>query len=115
MLPLLQGDTQTVVRRSAVHHSCSGRFAIRKDDWVFIDAPSGDDNKEPDWFKKERGYTSHDHPGELFNLREDIAERKNLYAERPEVVQDMARLLADVKRGDHPESQSSEDVQCESE
>jgi arylsulfatase A len=115
MLPLLQGDTQTVVRRSAVHHSCSGRFAIRKDDWVFIDAPSGDDNKEPDWFKKERGYTSHDHPGELFNLREDIAERKNLYAERPEVVQDMARLLADVKRGAHAESQSSKDVQCESE
>ena len=115
MLPLLQGDTQTVVRRSAVHHTCSGRFAIRKDDWVFIDAPSGDDNKEPDWFKKERGYTSHDHPGELFNLREDIAERKNLYTEHPEVVQDMARLLADVKRGAHAESQSSEDVQCESE
>jgi len=30
---------------------------------------------QPDWFKKERGYTTHDYPGELFDLREDIALR----------------------------------------
>ena len=69
MLPLLQGRTDAPVRRSAVHHSCSGDFALREDDWVFIDAPSGDDNGEPDWFKEERGYRDHDFPGELFQPR----------------------------------------------
>ena len=58
ILPLLRGDTDTPVREFAIHHSGSGKFAVRKGDWVFIDAPSGDDgDREPDWFKAERGYT----------------------------------------------------------
>ena len=62
IFPLLQGQIDAPVRRSAVHHSCAGRFALRQDDWVFIDAPSGDDNREPDWFKAERGYSDHNFP-----------------------------------------------------
>jgi hypothetical protein len=96
MLPLLQGkDTPT--RETLIHHSCSGKFGIRSEDWVFIDAPSGDDNQEPAWFKRERGYTDHDFPGELFDLDNDIAERTNLYGERPEVVQALTGNLAQVK------------------
>ena len=100
ILPLLQGDTDAVVRDTVVHHSCSGKFGIRKDHWVFIDAPSGDDNKEPEWFKQERGYTPHDHPGELFDLREDISERDNRYGERPEIVRELGRLLDEIKGED---------------
>jgi arylsulfatase A len=98
MLPLLRGDTQTVIRDSAIHHSHFGRFAIRKSHWVFIDAPNGDDNREPDWFRKERGYTTHDYPGELFDLREDIAQRVNLYGEHPEAVQELSTLLKQVTK-----------------
>jgi arylsulfatase A-like enzyme len=99
MLPLLQGKLDKPVREYAVHHSCAGRFAVRKGDWVFIDAPTGDDlNKEPEWFKKERGYVAHNCQGELFNLREDIAERKNRYADHPEIVEELSRLLEQVKR-----------------
>ncbi len=100
MLPLLRGESGKPGRESLVHHSCSGRFAIRKGDWVFIDAPSGDDNKEPEWFKEERGYTAHQHPGELFCLRDDIAERKNLYGEHPDKVAELSALLARVKGKD---------------
>ena len=85
------------VRRSAVHHSCSGSFALREDDWVFIDAPSGDDNGEPDWFKEERGYRDHDLPGELFNLGEDISERRNLYGRHPEIVRRLSARLEAIK------------------
>ena len=97
VLPLLQGQIDAPVRRSAVHHSCAGRFALRQDDWVFIDAPSGDDNREPDWFKEERGYSDHDFPGELFNLKDDIAERQNLYGQHPDIVRSMSRRLEEVK------------------
>jgi len=95
---LLHGDASELPgRTSAIHHSISGKFAVRRGDWVFIDAPSGDDNREPAWFKEERGYTEHDFPGELYNLREDISERQNLYGEYSEIVAELGALLARVK------------------
>ncbi len=97
MLPLLRGETDAPVREFAVHHSCHGNFAIRKGNWVFIDSPDGDDNREPDWFKEERGYVAHTHPGELFDLEEDISERVNRYGDHPEIVREMSRLLERVK------------------
>ena len=76
ILSLLKGS-QDPTRAFAVHHSCNGRFAIRRDRWVFIDGPSGGDVKEPDWFREERGYVEHEHPGELYDLSDDIAERRS--------------------------------------
>jgi arylsulfatase A-like enzyme len=98
MLPLLQGGLDTPVREVAIHHSCSGHFAIRKGPWVFIDSPSGGNNPEPDWFRQQRGYTPHNLPGELFDLRQDPSERTNLYGARPEVVAELSHLLAQAKR-----------------
>jgi arylsulfatase A-like enzyme len=115
MLPLLQGETDTPVRDFAVHHSCSGRFAVRKGDWVFIDAASGDDNREPEWFKEERGYTPHDFPGELFNLRDDISERKNLYGAYPAVVQELSQFLEQVKQAGGSGGRGSDGITHESE
>ena len=97
ILPVLLGqELQGPVREATVHHSARGKFAIRRGDWVFIDAPSGDDNGvhgEPEWLKDERGYTPHSHPGELFNLREDPAQRHNRYGEKPELVLELKSLL----------------------
>jgi arylsulfatase A-like enzyme len=102
ILPVLLGNAgSTPVREATVHQSASGKFAIRRGDWVLIDAPSGDDNRkrgEPEWFKEERGYTAHDQPGELFDFRQDLAERRNLYAERPEIVRALKELLEKYKR-----------------
>jgi arylsulfatase A len=99
LLPVLRGEKlEKPLREATVHHSAKGRFAIRQGDWVLIDAPSGDDNKEPDWFKKERGYVAHDQPGELFRLSQDLSERKNLYAEQPEKVRELKALLEKYKR-----------------
>ncbi|MCC6142682.1 MAG: sulfatase-like hydrolase/transferase [Candidatus Hydrogenedentes bacterium] len=98
MLPALIGETRAEpIREATVHHSYSGRFAIRRGDWVLIDAPTGDDNREPDWRKQERGYKSHDLPGELFNVTEDPMERNNLYGERPELVAELKALLEKYK------------------
>jgi hypothetical protein len=74
-----------------------GKFAVRKGDWVFIDASTGDDNQEPDWLKQDRGYCAHDLPGELYNLEDDISEAKNLYADKPGIVRDLKELLEQQK------------------
>lgn len=93
---MLKGS-EDPVKKFAVYHSCNGKFAIRKGDWVFIDDPCGGDNPEPEWYRAERGYEPHAYPGELFNLKEDGSERKNRYGEQPEVVEEMKKILTQVK------------------
>jgi arylsulfatase A len=89
------------LREATVHHTGSGRFAIRQGPLVFIDAPTGDDNNannhEPAWLKRERRYTPHDQPGELFDLAHDPAERTNLYASHPDDVRRLKALLEKYK------------------
>jgi arylsulfatase A-like enzyme len=97
LLPVLLGESLSApIREATVHHSARGKFAIRQGDWVLIDAPSGDDNAangEPTWLKNQRGYTTHSHPGELFNVRDDLSQRHNLYGEKPEIVNKLKSLL----------------------
>jgi arylsulfatase A-like enzyme len=97
LLPMLLGQKRDrPIREATVHHSASGKFALRRGDWVLIDAPTGDDNGargEPPWFKEPRGYVSHKQSGELYNVREDLAERHNRYAEQPEKVRELKGLL----------------------
>ena len=107
MFPLLEGKLDMPTRKKLIHHSgWFGNFALRSGDWVFIDAPSGGDcfnttdegnKKEPEWFRLSRGYEFHDFPGELFNLNSDESEKYNLYAEHPEIVQEMREYLAQEK------------------
>ncbi|MDE2729645.1 MAG: hypothetical protein OXI19_16585, partial [Gemmatimonadota bacterium] len=65
-----------------------------------------DDNREPDWFKEERGYTAHDFPGELFDLDKDLSERVNRYGDHPELVREMSQMLQRVKSEDIAERPS---------
>lgn len=97
VLPVLLGEEyKKPIREATVHHSFSGKFAIRQGDWVLIAAPTGDDNGrlgEPDWLKKKRGYMPHDQPMELFHLRQDLSEQCNVSADNPDLVAKMAELL----------------------
>lgn len=104
ILPVLLGEKPArPIREATVLHSCFAKFAIRQGDWVLIDAPTGDDNGgpkgagEPEWLKRERGYTTNPFPGELYNLQDDLIERRNLYGEKPEVVQRLKTLLEKYK------------------
>ena len=101
-LPVLLGqDYPRPLRPATVFLSGSGKFAIRKGDWILIDTPTGDDNGrhgEPDWLKRERGYQPHKEPGELYNLREDLAERHNRYRDQPDLVNELKKLLDQYKK-----------------
>lgn len=84
------------LREAIVHHSASGRFAIRKGDYVLIVNGTGDDNAkngEPAWLKKDRGYDAPATPGELYNVASDRAEAKNLYSSEPAKVKELTELL----------------------
>lgn len=55
MLSLLQNDHSKFNRPPIIYHNTKGKRGIRVDNWVYIDAPSGAVDQDPDWFKKERG------------------------------------------------------------
>ncbi|MHB1035130.1 MAG: hypothetical protein ACYC35_12595 [Pirellulales bacterium] len=50
-------------------------------------------SSEPDWFNRQRGYLAYAIAGGLYHLRAYLAERRNLYADRPEVVRRLETLL----------------------
>jgi len=98
MLPLLRGRTGEPTRHALAYHSGSGKFAVREGDWVFIDAAAGNDSPEPEWLRQARGCVPHDEPKELFHLVDDLAERRNLYADRPEVAERLSARLEEIKQ-----------------
>ncbi len=86
-----------VKREGLVHASGSGKLAIRQGDWVLIAAATGQDNGkafgEPAWFRTDRGYAGHNSPYELFNLRDDPAQKTNLYAVQTDRAKAMLAVL----------------------
>jgi len=94
ILPAFAGKPLEATQRAAViYQGASGTLAIRRGDWVYIDAPSGDENKEPEWLKEKRGYLPHNQPGELYRLSSDPTQARNLYKEQHGVVVSMKTLL----------------------
>ena len=84
ILPLLRNEKATAPTHPyVIHHSISGRFAIRKGDWKFIAAKGSGG-----WSKGDDGQAT-----QLYNMANDRKETKNLAAENPEVVAELTKLL----------------------
>ncbi len=92
-LPVLEGrqpDDQPI-RGPIVMQAGNGRtMMIRAGDWKLIDGQgsagfSKSDQPAPD-----------DPPGQLYQLRDDPAERNNLYQKHPERVTELAKLLKEI-------------------
>ncbi|GJM33555.1 MAG: arylsulfatase [Saprospiraceae bacterium] len=92
LLPLFEQKTQAKpLREATVHHSINGSFAIRKGDWKLIMCPGSGG-----WsFPKPDNKTVIDSlpPIQLYNLKEDPAESKNLQAAYREKVVELRALL----------------------
>ena len=111
MLPLLTGETAIKKREYAIHHSMSGKFAVRKGKWVLLNTANGGDNEEPQWFKELRGYKDNDAPGELYDLSSDILESNNLYFQHKDVSKELHDILLEALEGSGIESHFVGDVE----
>lgn len=98
ILSLLTKRRGKTKRDFTIHHSARGNFAIRKGDWVLIDHISGNDNRRFDSYYTKKGYTLNTHKGELYNLKKDLKEFKNLYAEKPAKVKELKAILEKCKK-----------------
>lgn len=98
LISLLRRQPEQFSQQPIIYQNSRGDLAIRDGDWVLIDAPSGGrGRREPQWFRDEIGVSSHEEPRELFNLRVDPQQRKNLYAERPDIAKRLSEKLAAIK------------------
>jgi arylsulfatase A len=95
-LDLLKGKGASA-RQTLVHNTNPKGYALRHGDWVLVDARTGAVSQVPKWFDEANGYTSHSLPGELYNLKDDLAQRQNLYAENPEKVAELKALLGKIQ------------------
>ena len=95
---LLKGRDKKV-RPYTIHHSANGYFAIRKDDWVFIDHKTGNDNNNQHGRKyyEDRGYSLQDSEGELFNLDTDMREFNNRIGDQPQIAKELKKILEKSK------------------
>ncbi len=100
-------------RESTVHNTWEGKYAIRHQKWLMIDAPSGQHSKMPDWFGKEHGFKKFTTDRLLFDLENDPGQRNNIAASNPKQLKKMQALLEQTRaRGEvrNPVSQQAGDV-----
>ncbi|MBN1342099.1 MAG: arylsulfatase [Phycisphaerae bacterium] len=90
LLPALLGeDGGKPIREAVVHHSISGMFAIRQGPWKLALGRGSGGFSAPRTIKPKPGEPK----GQLYDLTEDVAETRNLYQDRPEIVKRLAELL----------------------
>ena len=97
-LNVLRDEKATGSRRSVIHHSSRGVFAIRHDDWIYIDADAAPAD-EPEWYRDLRGVKPGAGPGQLYHLARDPSQAQNLAGKDPERVARLKSMLAQAKAG----------------
>ena len=93
ILPLLLNTSEKkIIREAIVHHSINGEFSLRRGDWKLLLSPSS-------------GGWSYPRPGrdtavirtlppiQLYNIKNDHEETKNVYSENPEIVRELRDMM----------------------
>ena len=100
--PYLQGRSSVPPRNTLVHNTFEGRYAIRRDNWVLIDHPTGAHRPPPNtWMEKHSVPPYTGLKTGLYNLEDDIGQRHNLTGKHPEIVAELQELLRSIRAGNH--------------
>jgi arylsulfatase A len=92
-LPVLLGESGKPLRQSVIHHSINGSFALREGDWkIELCAGSGGWSDPRPGSPGEKGLPD----TQLYNLKDDIAEKDNLQSSEPALVAKMSAELEQI-------------------
>jgi arylsulfatase A-like enzyme len=90
ILPLLLGKEKSYVRPEAlIQHSSRGVFVVRQGDWKLILGLGSGGFSKPETIQPKEGEAL----GQLFNLKEDPSETKDLYLQFPGKVAELTTIL----------------------
>ena len=87
VMPALLGESKTARHWIVEHNQYNDRLAYREGDWKLMEAAPKQ-------------------PVQLFNLKDDIGEKHNFAAERPEVVETLMKKLEAIRQAEHTRPQS---------
>jgi arylsulfatase A-like enzyme len=94
ILPALLGEKrEKPIREAVVHHSGNGVFAIRQGTWKLITHLGSGGWTKPVSVKPEPGGPQ----GQLYSMDTDLSEQRNLWLERPDIVNRLTALLEKYK------------------
>ena len=82
-------DGAAPVRRDIIFHSSRGLFSIQEGEWKFILARGSGGFSKPQTLEAKAGEAQ----GQLYNMRQDARETKNVYLEHPDIVKRLRALL----------------------
>ncbi|MBD3184188.1 sulfatase-like hydrolase/transferase [Candidatus Poribacteria bacterium] len=88
-LPALLGENDKPTRDSIIHHSVDGMFSIRKGSWKLIEALGSGGFSQPRRIDPKPGEPK----GQLYHMDDDLQESENLWDKKPEIVEELTRLL----------------------
>ncbi len=96
LLPtLLDKPYEKPIREATVHHSINGSLSIRQGKWKLELCPDSGG-----WSYPRPGQVEGLPPIQLYDMETDVGERRNVYAEHPEVVEHLTALLTTyIKNG----------------
>lgn len=92
----------TPPRSSMVHNTHPKNYAVRKGDWVLIDAVHGFGGQAApkNWIAKHQMPADDKQAVELYDLKNDIGQKKNLADEHPEKVTELKAELKRIRESD---------------
>jgi len=96
-LPVWEGSADSPVREATVHHSITGKFSIRRDQWKLEMCPCSGGWSYP---QRKLDIIKELPQIQLYDLSTDIGEKNNVFEQHPKVVEELKALLTSyIKRG----------------
>ncbi|WDE96054.1 arylsulfatase [Lentisphaera profundi] len=103
ILPVLKSESySSPLREATVQNTKTDKFAIRRGDWLYLDTYTGHHSGGHDKiFSVKNGFhqVNRKAPGLLYNLKNDISQKNNLYDQHPEIVKELKDLLKSYREG----------------
>jgi arylsulfatase A len=94
--PLLHNEAAVSPRTTLVYNTQPNRFALRQNEWVYIDVASGSASPAPERYDELNGYAPNVKHAVLSNLRTDRGQRQNVIKKEPDRATAMQRQLYEI-------------------
>lgn len=81
------------IRHHHVHNTYAGVWALRKDNWLYLNAAKGTHNRIPSWYATQESLQPSPEGAWLFDLSQDLPQRTNLLNTHPTLAKTLAKEL----------------------
>lgn len=96
ILPVITGKSyKSPLREATIQNTNKNMYAVRKGNFVLVNAYTGQHSGAPAWYHQKSGYPKPDKKVkfQLFDLSSDVGQKKDISSENPEKVKEMQAIL----------------------